>query len=304
MKINLNFDKCICCLENSADSLEHVIPCSIGGRLQIKMLCSNCNNNSCSKLVSKIKEDPSVRLAVRNLKNKIPELFETMENGQMYNATNINGDHIKLKYKNRKFKTKAQKKEDNSLILDTKKASENIRQTLSKKDGLSENEIEDKIESFQKLEDNKFLQLSGNRKIIKWSIESIFPNLQGPFINENAIVLMAYEFLSILVGNLIYENRFNFIREFIIEEKKSKKIIVERLMSRHYSPYHKIYPEFLETEIVINIILFRCLVYKVHLKGFKLIGDADFVYLEDLENKKTLIAKSVSEAKQGIYYEH
>lgn len=302
MKIYPNFDKCICCLENSADSLEHIIPCSIGGRLQVKMLCSNCNNNSCSKLVSKIKEDPSIRLAVRNLKNEIPELYEIMENGQIYNATNINGDHIKLKYKNRNFETKAQKKEDDSLIFDTKKASINIRQML-RKDGLPENEIENKIKSFQKMEDNEFLQLSKNRKIIKWSIESTFPNLQSSFINEQAIVLMAYEFLSILVGNLIYENRFNFIREFIREGEKSKKIVIERLTSRHYSPYHKIYPEFLKTEIVINIILFRWLVYKVYFKGFKLIGDTDFVYLEDLENKKTLIAKSVNEAKQSIYYE-
>ena len=114
--------------------------------------------------------------------------------------------------------------------------------------------------------------------------------------------MIAYEFLSLLIGPLIYNDKFNFIRDSIKDGGKSSKLIIEYLTSRHYSSYHKIYPELLETEIVINLILFRWLVYKIHLKGFKL-SSTDFVYLEDLRNKRTLIAESVSEAKQGIYCE-
>jgi len=300
MKIKFDFDKCILCVRNPADSWEHIIPESIGGRLQIQLLCSSCNNDLGSKLISKVKTDPSIRLAVRNLKDEIPRLFETIENHQVYVARDKNNTSIKLKYKNSKLETIAHKKEDGSLILDTKKGIKNIAQML-RKEGLSEDEITGKVQSFNELENNKIVQLSKTVRVVKWSTESIFPSLQGSLLDEKVIALIAYEFLSLLVGNLIYNDKLNFIREFIKEGGKSKKLVIEQLTSRHYSPYHKIYPELLETEIIINIILFRWLVYKVHLKGFRLLS-TDFVYSEELRNRKTLIAKSVDEAKRGIYY--
>ena len=300
MKIEFDFDKCIYCLNNAADSWEHIIPESIGGRLQIQTLCSSCNNDLGSKLINKVKTDPSIRLAVRNLKDKVPRLFETIENNQIYVARAKNNTSVRLRYKGSKLETIAHKKEDGSLILDTKKGIKNITQML-RKEGLSEDEIAGKIQSFNKLENNKIIQLSKTVRIVKWSTESIFPCLQGPLLDEKVIALIAYEFLSLLIGNLIYKDRLDFIREFIKEGVKSKKLVIEQLTSRHYSPYHKIYPELLETEIIINIILFRWLVYRVHLKGFRL-SSADFVYLEELKNRKTLIAKSVDEAKRGFYY--
>ena len=301
MKLNFDFDKCIYCLENPPGSWEHIIPESIGGRLQVQVLCSKCNYNLGSELISKIKTDSSIRLAVRNLKDEIPELFEAIEKGQLYNAKDKNDNYIKLSNKNSKLEIIAHKKEDGSLVLDTKKGIKNIEQMLNK-EGLSKDEIADKIQSFKELEGNKIIQLSKTVRVVKWTIESIFPNLQGPMLDEKVIALMAYEFLSLLIRNQIFNDKLDFIREFIKEGKKSQKLVIEHLTSGHYSPYHKIYPELLETEIIVNIVLFRWLVYRVHLKGFRL-SSTDFVYLEDLRNKRTLIAESVDEAKQGIYYE-
>jgi len=301
MRIKFEFGKCIYCLKNPADSWEHIIPTSIGGRLQVQVLCSECNNNLGSKLISKVKTDPSIRLAVMNLRSKIPELFESIENHQIYGAKDENKNLIKLKYKNSKLEIIAHKKENGSLVIDTEKGIKNIVRILEK-DRLSKDEIAEKIHTFKKLEDNKIIQLTDKLRVVKWSIEQIFPSLKEPLLDKKVITLIAYEFLSLLIGNLIYNNDFNFIRKFIKEEEQSNKLFIECLTSRHYSPYHKIYLELLENEIIINIILFRWLVYKVHLIGFKL-TNTDFVYLEDLTNKKTLIAKSVDEAKQGIYYE-
>lgn len=151
------------------------------------------------------------------------------------------------------------------------------------------------------LEENKIIQLSRSVRVVKWSIDSVFPNLQGPLLNEKVIALIAYEFLALLIGNLIHNKKLEFIREFIRGGKKSDKIVIEQLASRHYSSYHKIYPQLSESEILINIILFRWLVYKVYLKGLKLVSP-DSVYLEELQNRKTLIARSVDEAKRGVYY--
>lgn len=301
MKIDFDIGKCIYCLKNPADSWEHIIPDSIGGRLQVQVLCSSCNHNLGSELISKVKTDPSIRLAIKKLRNEIPELFEAIEKDQLYNAKGKNDNYIKLRYKNSKLETVAHKKEDGSLVLDTEKGIKNLAQML-RKEGLSIDEIADNIQSFKEFEDNKIFQLSKTVRAVKWTIESISPNLQGSMLDEKVIALMAYEFLSLLIGNLIFNDKLDFIRKFIKEGEKSPKLVIEHLTSKHYSPYHKIYPELLETEIIINIVLFRWLVYKVHLKGFKS-SSADFVYLEDLRNKRTLIAKSVDEAKQGIYYE-
>ncbi|MGH7799574.1 MAG: HNH endonuclease [Thermodesulfobacteriota bacterium] len=301
MKIDFDFYKCIYCLENDADSWEHIIPESIGGRLEAKILCTDCNNEKLgSKLISKVKTDPSIRLAIRKLKNDIPGLFEAIENNQIYIAKDKNNNVIRLRYKNSKLEIISHMKEDGSLVLDSKKGVKNIKQML-KKDRLSEDEIANKIQSFQKLDHNKVIKLSKSVQVTRWSTGPTFPSLQGPLLDEKIIALIAYEFLSLLLGNLIYDDELNFVREFIKEGTKSEKLVIEHLLSRHHSPYHKIYPELLETEAIINIILFRCLVYKVHIMDFKL-SSIDFVYLEDLKNRKTLIARSVDEAKRGIYY--
>lgn len=107
MRIKFDFDKCILCLKNSTDSLKHIIPTSISGRLIEQVLCSYCNNNSDSKLISKVKTDPSIRLVVKNLRYEIPELFEIIENHQIYVAKDKNKNLVKLKYKNKKLRIMA-----------------------------------------------------------------------------------------------------------------------------------------------------------------------------------------------------
>ena len=166
MKIAFDFDKCVYCFKNPVASWEHIIPDIIGGKLKAKLLCRNCNNELGSKLISKIKTDPSIRLAVKNLKNEIPELFETIEKNQIYNAKDKNDNYIKLRYKNSKLETIAHKKEDGSLILDTQKGVKNIEQML-RREGLSEDKIADRIQSFKKLEDNKIIQLSKAVRVVK-----------------------------------------------------------------------------------------------------------------------------------------
>lgn len=300
MKVEFEFDKCIYCLNKPADSWEHIIPQSIGGRLKARLLCLKHNHLLGSTLVNKVKNDPSIRLAVRNLKDQIPRLFDAIENGQIYDAKGRDDSHVKLRYKNARLEVLAHRKEDGSLVFDTQKGLRNIAQML-RKEGLCEDEISRKIRSFDQLEENKIIQLSRSVRVVKWSIDSVFPNLQGPLLSEKVITLIAYEFLALLVGNLIYSEKLEFIREFIRRGNESDKIVIEQLTSRHYDPYHKIYPQLSETEIVVNIILFRWLVYKVHLRGLELIS-LDSVYLEDLQNRKTLIARSVDEAKRGVYY--
>ena len=102
-------DKCILCLQNPSNSLEHIIPESIGGRFQLYLLCKGCNSELGSEIIGKVKTEPSIRLAIQNLKNEIPELFKKMEHNQIYIATDINDRQIELKYKDSTLETRARK---------------------------------------------------------------------------------------------------------------------------------------------------------------------------------------------------
>jgi hypothetical protein len=294
MKIESEFDKCIYCLENPADSWEHIIPESIGGRLQIKALCSRCNNTLLgSELISKVRMAADVRRCIQNLKREIPDLYESMENGLPYLAEGNDNKVVKLIRKKAGFVVLSQQKEDGSIIYDTKKAKKHISNML-KNEGLRGHEIAEKIDSLKRLKSGETLRLSDNLRAGTRETGPIEPCFVGPkekgasLLDEKVIVLMAYEFLSLLVGDLILDKKFGLVREFVRNGTTSKDLIIEHLTSRRYSPSHGIYPELLENEFIIKIILFGWMVYRVHLKGLNL-SSHDLVYEEDLKKQATLL---------------
>ena len=111
MKVIWQFNKCILCLNNPPNTFEHIIPESIGGKLSTPILCSNCNNYvTGSKLIGKVKKGSSIRLAIKNLKNEIPDLEESIEEGQLYIGRDINNNLLTFIRKNSKFKILEKKK--------------------------------------------------------------------------------------------------------------------------------------------------------------------------------------------------
>lgn len=300
MKLPYKFQTCILCLKRKADSWEHIIPKCIGGNFKLKILCTTCNNDLGSKKISALKEAPEVRLAIKNLKNEIPTLFRSIEEGQLYNGTDISGKVIPMRFKRGKLEVKTVKGDNDSVIIDTKRVKKHLKQMLNKKD-ISESKIENLVGEIEKSEDNKIINLTNNIKMIKRNINSnsIFPSLESPMIDESIITLIAYEYLSLFLGNLILDSSFDFIRNFIIDTQKSNKLEIEHLTSHKYGPFHSIYPVFEKDEIKIEIILFEWLVYIVHIKGFKYIGN-DIVYYEDLKEQRNSDFR-ICERSKGRY---
>ena len=172
MKIDFIFNNCILCLKNPPDSFEHIIPESLGGKLKALILCKKCNNDFGSKLISKVKKDPSIRIAVQNLKNEIPDLLKSVEESQIYVGKDTNSNFVNYVLKNSKLKVIEGKKEDGSLILDTNKAVRYISKKLEKK-GATKEEILEKINLFKELENNKTIRITEKKIIIGKNIKLI-----------------------------------------------------------------------------------------------------------------------------------
>lgn len=303
MNIDLEFDKCIYCLENKADTWEHIIPESIGGRLQLNILCSKCNSELGSRLISKVKEDPSIRLAIHNLKQDIPDLFESMEHNQIYMAKDNNKNIVKFRYKDSKLQIIEEEKKDGIKVLNDRNTINYIEKKLTE-NGMSKNEVASKIHLFRELGSDNPILLSKQLKAEKKSLNSVSPDLEKPLLDEKFILLMVYEFMSIFLRDTICDEKFDFIRKFIKNNEKSDRIIIEHLITGEYSPSHDISIGFLKEEVKIVIVLFGWLVKRVHIKGIH--NDLDhpsLVYFEDLKYKKSKIANSIDDAKIGKFYE-
>jgi len=73
MIIEYDYKKCIVCLDRPPGDPEHIIPQMLGGRLAAYMLCDQCNHRFGSQLVSSLKTDISIRLAVEGVKDVVPD---------------------------------------------------------------------------------------------------------------------------------------------------------------------------------------------------------------------------------------
>lgn len=302
MKVTTNLPNCILCLNEPADSLEHIIPQVIGGRLGAFILCTKCNNTLGSKLVKDIKKDPSIRIALQVLQNKIPKLVQSMEEGQIYFGRDKNGNWIKHILKNSKYKVVEGKSKDGSIIKDTNNIKSYIAKKLAK-EKISEDSIKEKITSFEEAKNDEIIPISNDSKIVKRNVGEFIPSLKGPFINLRAVVLMAYEFLALLIGELIYDKNFDEIREYIINNIESKKVIINRFIQkdRKYVPHFKIFPKFHKEKTSITVSFFGFIIFQVdfYIQIPKVI---DYVILQDLKNRRILFADSVQDAKQNKYF--
>ncbi len=300
MIISTQFDRCSICLEPKPLTSEHIIPESIGGTLSAELQCVDCNSNLGSELVSQAKQDPVLRLAIWSLRNKLPELYLSMEQGQRYYAKDVSGKEVPVKLKVGRFETEPHKREDGSLILDTKKGEKNMRQQLAK-EGLTSNEIERSIQQLREAPENTQIRLSSERVAIKWGVESFFPTLEKPEMDPRLVALVAYNYLCLLLGKDIFNDWFDFLRRFILSGVQNDRLTIETFSSRKYTCFHRLYPEFSHSGTKISLELFGWLVYIIQIKDL-IIRAPNAVYIEDLKNKRFLLAESIEQAKRGEFH--
>jgi hypothetical protein len=300
MKIPTCFDRCTICLEEKPLTREHIIPESVGGTLEADLQCKDCNSGLGSRVVSQARKDPTIRFAIRSLRYQLPQLYHTMEEGQLYTAVDDDGQTVSAKLRDGRLKTRAQKMEDGTFIFDPKTGQETIQSVLQNR-GLGPEEIRTTIDKFKDSPIGQLVGLSTQISAVRREIKSAFPQFEFPEMDERVPVLVAYNYLCLLLGIQVFDKRLNFIRRRIVADEPSDRLKVEGLTSREYRPFHQVYSEPEEKGILVKISFFGWLVYHVHFLGV-IYGGPYVIYVEDLKDKRSLLAFCVEEAQKGIFH--
>jgi len=302
MKVPTQLQKCIICCERPIDTWEHILPESVGGRLQARILCGTCNSEVGSEIEADIKSDASIRLAIEHLKRELPDLYGKMQNHQRFIGKDSQSRKVKMYCRKGKIRVRTETIDDGSLIQDTDKARGDLQRMLRKK-GIGELEISRVLEQFDTLPEDQRVKLPYGLVVAKWSIGSAQPDLTAPLMDNRVPLLIAYEFLSLVLGPVIFSEKLNSIREAIQGKQWPSFCSIDYLATRKYAPEHSLYMKAGKLEATIFVRLFGWLVYAVHLKvrGFHHLGDIP-VYVEDLKKKRSLLAPSLEMAKRGRFY--
>jgi hypothetical protein len=290
-------------LENPVEGLEHIIPECIGGKLQSNILCKSCNNKLGSEVISKIKIDPTFRLAVESLKTQLPKLSNQFLEKATYIGYSPDGSTVKLTKKGKQLIIlRHNNKLRGVLELDTEYTGNFLRKHLQRA-LLPEDEISKIIESFKDLDNLEPLIIPTGEKLQKNLINKIQPELKTEFVDPRFWVIMAYEYLSLMIGNNIYQPYFGQFREYILTGKNKPALEIGFFQgSKDYRTHHFLGVEPKEDCINVYIQLFGFIYQRITF--LKITGNVkDIVYFEDLEKNISMIAFNREDAKNGVWHE-
>jgi hypothetical protein len=300
MKIDFEFEACAICRRRPADSWEHVIPEWLGGRLQCNFLCAPCNASLGSRLIAQLKDDPQIRIALDNLQREIPTLYETAVRGTHRVARGPDEQPIMIKLGKKGAKVSARKAPDGSLLIDTREASGHLSRMLER-NGLDAQRVDEFLGAFEAAAEDEVVDSGAGVAAVKRPLKPSEPDLSRPLCDDRVPGVIAFGYLCLAFGNAIMSDHFNGLRVWLQGGDFPEAVTVSRFFTGTYEPHHFIAMRAFEEEVAVQIHLFGGLVYQVNIGRLGYRGDCP-VYLEDLKNRKSLLALTEAEAAEGRYF--
>lgn len=273
------------CLASTQLTREHIIPSCLGGRLTCDFLCTSCNSDVGAYVESKVKHDPSIRLAVGHLQSEIPQLAAQLMERQEF-ISHGPGHKGRGTVKNGEFRTRARTEADGSLIQPTDEGRKSIAQLL-RKSGIGEAPIAEALRRFGEAPDNEKVDMGSNLEAVKWSVERIEPDLSRSTVLSPLVPLkIAYEFLACHLGSAIYDEARQMADLRVVLRDRIEDhpcYSVEWLNAAAYEPFHGIVFEGNAPYAKVLIRLFGWLAFRVHFKNLAVNGDR-FIYTHLLDS--------------------
>lgn len=290
MEVPWGGKQCIICLEPSTFTQEHVIPAALGGRLTCYFLCFECNSKLGYKVEGHVKSDPTIQILARKLAEKVPRFASELLEGQTYVSSGPGGTtHGRVKGGD--FVVRSKKLSDNSLIQPTSVAAKSIQRMLER-DNHDPVAVSKALSLLEAAPENTRIALSESIEIVKWSISSIQPALDGPLLHLTAPLKTAYEFLALHLNAAIYEEAPALAaarRALKGEPIDLTHLLVERLHAPEAKPFHGLLFEQSHPYTTVQIRLLGQLAFRVHFKTLS-VGGPRYVYTHDLESNEEHVA--------------
>jgi len=298
MKVNRSFSACIVCLDAEPDSWEHIFPKFLGGRLQARLLCTRCNNTFGSSLVASAKSDASIRLALEDLKDKIPKVANQALNKSTFVGDADDGSTIRVTRRKGETLVLPSRGPEGQLNFDTSEAVAHIKRIMLKS-GATSDDVENIQRRFADLPNSEPISLTPDRIVVKKPLPTLKPELSSKSLDDRLVVLMALEFFAIVVGDHIYNRNFDSARTFIMNGTNSNDFEIEpQQAGKTYGTIHAIFIEPSDEGLAIQIRLFRWLSYRIIFKEIKYNGP-DCIYFEDISDSTSYFAPTHADASDG-----
>lgn len=284
------------CLKACPLSDEHVIPESLAGRLVVAFLCRDCNSSLGHRYEHAVRTDPTVRLLVNNLREKIPSIAAEMVENQFHIAVGAGDGSRKGLVKNGEFHVASTREPDGSLIQTTSEARKTIARML-RKEGYMPQFVEDALARLSDAPKNVPVRLTPTMSVVEWEVTGLKMALTGPLIHPVVPVKTAFEFLALHLGGSVYELSppLEEARRILTGgELDPQWISVERLEAPSAHPFHGIAFEGNRPHAQVQLRLFGKLAFRVHFRRLA-VGGPRFQYTHDLETAKEFVSQLPSQ---------
>lgn len=290
-------DRCILCLQQATLTEEHVIPQAIGGILKVPFLCKPCNDNLGALVEAAAKKDPSIRLALEEIRPLSPELIAKLTEGQEYIANSSRGK-VRGVVSKGEFRVRAKKQSDGSLIQPTPQGRRLVKKHLQKT-GADQQTIDHTLRQLDAAPENTPIPIDAGLQVIKWSVGSLQPTLDGNPLSDQVVLKIAYEFVACIVQSQVYCDIpvLFAVRRTLHDQLDPGAILwVERLHASKYDVFHGVAFEGNQPYAVIQVRLFGWLAFRIHFHGLA-INAPCIVYTHRLDTNKD--SWSIAEKSQN-----
>jgi hypothetical protein len=279
--------KCILCLNEASLTVEHLIPQALGGILTSDLLCGACNSSLGASFEAAARSDPSIRIAVWNLRARIPNLAEKLTENQTYLGSGPGGTERGV-IRNGEFRIRSRIAKDGSLIQPSDDARKSVEKIL-RKSGSGMAPIEEALRLLDDAPENERVQVAPGLEVEKWSIEKLDFDFKGNRPMSPLVPLkIAFEFLACHIGTAIYDDAPQFcdLRQVLRESIEVHECFrVDWLNAAEYKPFHGICFEGNDPHARVLIRLFGWLAFRVHFLRLG-VGGPRFVYTHYLDTNR------------------
>ena len=295
MKIHQDFDRCILCNSAPATSSEHIIPQCIGGRLHARILCKPCNNGVGGRLVAELSKSGTVELAFEQLEAKYPQAYENLRHQRTLVGRLPDGRVVELSERMEEVLPKRQ--ENGSLVFSTNKAECAMARRLTRF-GTPAEIVAQYVRRFRELADDEGLQTPDGICYTKRRMPSLRAKIPARAIDDRVVVLIAFEFLAVLIGGRIYDPSLDAARWYLSNGKATNRVEVRSRSTNCYKPHHLILARRLGHAVEVQVTLFGWYASVVTFSQVPC-GAVDAGYKEDLEHGISLRAHTFRNAEDG-----